>query len=80
MDTPQITNRWSALVFGAVFNFLTAGSDGNLIVYTIKTLIGGLIWFGFQVLADRMKKRSEIAAKNKQEKPEENGRGEMDNR
>lgn len=80
MDTQLITNRWTALVFGAVFNFITADSTGSLIVYTVKTLIGGLIWFGFQVLADRMKKGSEEAAKEQQNKTDENEPREMDNR
>jgi hypothetical protein len=80
MDTQLITNRWTALVFGAVFNLLSAGATGSLIEYTIKTLIGGLIWFGFQVAADRIKKRSEEAAKQQQNKTEENEPRKMDNR
>ncbi len=70
MDTQLISNRWTALVFGAVFNLLSAGVAGSLIEYTVKTLIGGLVWFGFQVLADRMKKRGENAAKKEQDKNE----------
>jgi hypothetical protein len=70
MDIQLISNRWTALVFGAVFNFLSAGVTENLIEYAIKTLIGGLVWFGFQVAADRMKKRGEAAAKKEQDKNE----------
>lgn len=67
MDTQLISNRWTALVFGAVFNFLSAGITESLIEYAIKTLFGGLVWFGFQVMADRMKRRSEEAAKKEQD-------------
>lgn len=78
MNTPILENRWTALVFGAVFSFLTAQFDGGLIYYAIKSLIGGGIWFGFQVLADRLKRRSEEAAKQQQNKTAEDGSGKMD--
>jgi hypothetical protein len=59
-----VANSWTALVFGAVFNLLATNVDENLIVFTIKTLIGGLIWMAFQIWADRIKRRN---AQNKDE-------------
>lgn len=78
MNTQLLENRWTALVFGAVYSLLTTAVDGGLFYYTVKSLIGGVIWFGFQVLADRLKKRSEEAAQQKQQKPGEDGSGKMD--
>lgn len=78
MNTQLLENRWTALVFGAVFSLLTSTVDGGLIYYAIKSLIGGGIWFGFQVLADRLKKRSEAAEQQQQNKPQDNGSGKVD--
>jgi hypothetical protein len=61
-----VSNTWTAFVFGAVFNWLAALPDENLIVYAVKTLIGGGIWLLFQVLANRIK-NSNTTEKKKDE-------------
>jgi hypothetical protein len=53
----SVSNTWTAFVFGAVFNVLTAKLDETLIQFTIKTIIGGVIWLAFQIVADRYKRK-----------------------
>jgi hypothetical protein len=62
MNTQLILeNRWTALVFGAVFNVMTSHPDEMLVHYTLRTLIGGVVWLGCQVAADRLIKRGKDA-------------------
>jgi hypothetical protein len=51
----QLGTVWTALVFGAVFNFLTINPDETLLIYVLKTVIGGVVWLTFQVWADYLK-------------------------
>ncbi|MEW6469661.1 MAG: hypothetical protein AB1458_12090 [Bacteroidota bacterium] len=53
----RLSDTWNAFVFGAVFNVLAAKPDETLVYYTIKTLIGGVIWLTFQILADKYRAR-----------------------
>ena len=62
-----LSNSWTALVFGAIFNLLAASPYETLIEFSIKTVIGGAIWFAFQLLADHYKNKN-----TKQEKNEHN--------
>ncbi len=69
-----VANSWTALVFGAVFNLLATSVDETLIVFTIKTVIGGAIWMAFQIWADRIKRRnaeSKDEHKSSEEKKEQ---------
>lgn len=69
-----VANSWTALVFGAVFNLLATSVDENLIVFTIKTLIGGAIWMVFQIWADHIKRKNagnKVEHKNSEEKKEQ---------
>jgi hypothetical protein len=53
MNAPQVNdNRITAFVFGAVFNLLAMGFSDPIILYAIKTFVGGLIWLGFQLAAN----------------------------
>ena len=69
----RVSNTWTAFVFGAVFNLLAAAPDETLIEFTIKTVIGGLIWLTFQIIANRFKKTD---AKNENETNTENNKEE----
>jgi hypothetical protein len=60
----SISNTWTAFVFGAVFNVLTAKMDDTLIAFVIKTVIGGVIWLAFQMVADYYKKKDAVKKKD----------------
>lgn len=73
-----LENKWTALVFGALFNGLTSSFNEQLADYVLKTLAGGLIWFVFQIASDytlRKIKQRETSGKaettQKQEEPAE---------
>ena len=59
----SVSNTWTAFVFGAVFNVLSAQVDETLIAFTIKTVIGGVIWLTFQLVADYYKNRNAVKKK-----------------
>lgn len=65
----QLSTVWTALVFGAVFNFLTINPDETLLIYVLKTVIGGVVWLTFQVWADYLKHQN---ARKRGENKDEN--------
>jgi hypothetical protein len=68
----SVSNTWTALVFGALFNVLTASANETLIYYTIKTVIGGVIWLGFQLLADYFKQHYAKEEKDERKNGDQN--------
>jgi len=79
MNMPNLENKWTALVFGAVFSAFTVEIDVSLIHYVIKTVIGGLIWLACQVWADKIKRRGNSAAMDQQRKKGEDEHGRESN-
>lgn len=79
MNAPQIQDyRLTAFVFGAVFNLLALGINEPLILYAIKSIVGGFIWLGFQVAASyfayrmRLKEMKHSASEKKYDAEQEN--------
>ncbi len=60
----SVSNTWTAFVFGAVFNVLTVKMDETLIAFVIKTVIGGVIWLTFQLVADYYKRKYAVKKKD----------------
>ncbi|MCU0432512.1 MAG: hypothetical protein MUC87_03530 [Bacteroidia bacterium] len=68
----HLSSVWTALVFGAVFNFLTINPDETLFIYVLKTVIGGVVWLTFQVWADYLKHQNARNRENKKENDNSN--------
>ena len=51
------TNRLTAFVFGAVFNLFAMGLQEPVILFAVKTAIGGFIWLIFQLIGSYLAHR-----------------------
>lgn len=45
-------NNISVFLFGAILNILAAVDYTSLIDYSVKAIIGGLIWLGFKIVGE----------------------------
>ncbi len=55
-------NNFTVFLLGAILNILAAVDYSSLIDYSIKAVIGGLIWLGFkmagEIITARMNKKN----------------------
>ena len=52
--TPQYHSNFSVFLLGAILNILAAVDYVSLVDYSLKAIIGGIIWVGFKIISDRI--------------------------
>lgn len=65
--TTDTSNNISVFLFGAILNILAAVDYASLLDYSVKAIVGGLIWLGFKILGEMLSRRM------KQKSKEEDG-------
>jgi hypothetical protein len=54
--TTQHSN-FSVFLLGAILNILAAVDYVSLIDYSLKAILGGMIWLGFKIIGDKINER-----------------------
>jgi hypothetical protein len=66
--TTQYHSNFSVFLLGAILNILAAVDYVSMIDYSLKAIIGGVIWLGFKIIGDKI---SERMKKNEAERKKE---------
>ena len=54
MNTSSTQNNISIFLLGAILNILAAVDYVSLVDYSLKAILGGIIWLGFKILAEHL--------------------------
>ena len=57
--TPNTQSNLSIFLFGAILNVLAALDYVSMVDYSIKAILGGIIWLAFKVAGDYLGERFE---------------------
>lgn len=60
----QNQGHLSVFLLGAILNILAAVDYTSLIDYSVKALVGGIIWLGFKIVGDLISRK--ISKKQKE--------------
>ncbi len=66
----QTSGNTVAFLFGAIFNILANTDYGSMVDYTLKAVIGGVIWLLFKIIGDYIS--SYLLARRKPKKQRKN--------
>ncbi|HXA01894.1 MAG TPA: hypothetical protein VNW99_07900 [Cytophagaceae bacterium] len=63
----QNQSNFSVFLLGAILNILAAVDYVSLIDYSLKAIIGGLIWLGFKITSEIIMQRMSVKKKKEAE-------------